>query len=79
MNPLARLARVGRIASLVTLVLAIPLIADAAVRKEGTWPASDKKVSFDFEGKPSEGLKKLAEEAGWSLVRSEERRVGKEC
>ena len=38
------------------------------MRREGAWPASDKKVSFDFDGKPSEGLKKLATEAGWSLV-----------
>lgn len=67
-GPLSRLARVARVASLVTLVLAVPLVADAAVRREGAWPASDKKVSFDFDGKPSEGLKKLATEAGWSLV-----------
>jgi hypothetical protein len=67
-GPLSRLARVARVASLVTLVLAIPLVADAAVRREGAWPASDKKVSFEFDGKPSEGLKKLADEAGWSLV-----------
>ena len=70
MNPLSRLARVGRIASLVTLALFIPLAAEAAVHKEGTWPASDKKVSFEFDGKPSDGLVKLAEEAGWSLVMS---------
>lgn len=70
MNPLSRLARVGRIASLVTLALFIPLAAQAAVHKEGTWPASDKKVSFEFDGKPSDGLAKLAEEAGWSLVMS---------
>ena len=67
-GPLARLARVARVASLVTLVLAVPLVADAAVRREGAWPASDKKVSFAFDGKPSEGLTKLADEAGWSLV-----------
>jgi hypothetical protein len=67
-GPLSRLARVARVASLVTLVLAVPLVADAAVRREGAWPAADKKVSFDFEGKPSDGLKKLASEAGWSLV-----------
>ena len=67
-GPLSRLARVARVASIVTMVLAVPLVADAAVRREGAWPASDKKVSFDFDGKPSEGLKKLADEAGWSLV-----------
>ena len=67
-GPLSRLARVARIASLVTVVLALPLGADASLRREGAWPASDKKVSLDFEGKPSDGLKKLADEAGWSLV-----------
>jgi hypothetical protein len=70
MNSLSQLARVGRIASLVTLALFIPLAAEAAVHKEGAWPASDKKVSFEFDGKPSDGLVKLAEEAGWSLVMS---------
>ncbi len=70
MNPLSQLARVGRVASLVTLALFIPLAAEAAVHKEGAWPASDKKVSFEFDGKPSDGLVKLAEEAGWSLVMS---------
>jgi hypothetical protein len=68
MNPFARLARVARIGTLVTLALAVPVIADAAVRKEGAWPAADKRVTFDFDGKPSDGLKKLASEAGWSLV-----------
>jgi hypothetical protein len=68
LGPLSRLARVARVASLVTMVLAVPLVADAAVRREGAWPASDKKVSLDFDGKPSDGLKKLADEAGWSLV-----------
>jgi hypothetical protein len=69
MNSLARLARVGRLGALVTLALAAtPVMAGAAVRKEGTWPASDRRVSLEFEGKPSEGLKRLADEAGWSLV-----------
>jgi hypothetical protein len=76
MTPLARLARVARIGSLVTLALAVPMIADAAVRKEGAWPTADKKVSFEFEGKPSDGLKKLAEEADWSLVVSKGITVG---
>ena len=65
MKPLHRLAR---ITAAVALLVALPLSADANVRKEGNWPASDKKVSFEFDGKPSEGLKQLAEEAGWSLV-----------
>jgi len=57
------------VASIVTLALAIlPAAADASVRREGAWPAAEKKVSLEFEGKPSEGLEKLAEEAGWSLV-----------
>lgn len=68
MKSFARLARVARIGTLVTLALSVPMIADAAVRREGSWPAADKKVSFEFEGKPSDGLSKLAAEAGWSLV-----------
>ena len=71
MNPhgtLSRLARVARIASIITVALALPLGAHASVRREGAWPAADKKVSLDFDGKPSDGLKKLADEAGWSLV-----------
>ncbi len=67
-GPLSRLARVARIASIITVALALPLGADASVRREGAWPASDKKVSLEFDGKPSDGLKKLADEAGWSLV-----------
>ncbi len=68
-GPFARLARVARVASMLTLAIAfIPVAADAAVRREGAWPAAEKKVTFDFEGKPSEGLEKLAEQAGWSLV-----------
>jgi hypothetical protein len=50
------------------LTIALPLAANAAVRKDGAWPAAEKTVSFDFEGRPSEGLEKLAREAGWSLV-----------
>lgn len=65
MNPLSKLARLFAVAA---LVVAVPTAAGATVRKEGDWPASEKKVSFDFDGKPSEGLQKLAHEAGWSLV-----------
>jgi hypothetical protein len=66
------IARFGSIAALTALLVAVPFGAGAAVRKEGSWPAADaeKKVSFEFEGKPSAGLKKLAHEAGWSLVLS---------
>ncbi len=52
------------------LALSLPLGASAEVRKEGAWPSSEKKVDLEFDGKPSEGLKKLASEAGWSLVMS---------
>jgi hypothetical protein len=65
MNPLFRTVRV---LSAVALVTAVPLTAGATLRKEGNWPASEKKVSLEFDGKPSEGLQKLAHEAGWSLV-----------
>jgi len=68
MNPLTKLTRVARVGYLVTLALALPLTAAGAVRREGTWPADEKKVSLDFDGKPSAGLEKLASEAGWSLV-----------
>ena len=63
-----QLHRLTRIMAAAALLVALPLSAGATLRKEGSWPASDKKVSLEFEGKPSEGLSKLAEEAGWSLV-----------
>lgn len=65
-----RIGRFARIAPFLLLALALPMTALASVRKEGAWPASDKKVSLEFEGKPSEGISKLASEAGWSLVMS---------
>ena len=65
MNPLIHVAR---IATIVFFAALLPLTAHATVRREGSWPAADKLVSFEFEGKPSEGLRKLADEAGWSLV-----------
>ncbi len=65
MNPYRRFAW---IAATVAMLVALPLSASATVRKEGSWPAADKKVSLEFEGKPSEGLQKLAREAGWGLV-----------
>jgi cytoskeletal protein CcmA (bactofilin family) len=67
MNPLVKLAR---FLGVTALIMAVPLAADATVRREGNWPSPDKKVSFEFDGKPSEGLKHLADEAGWSLVMS---------
>ncbi|MFO0678333.1 MAG: hypothetical protein U0169_17480 [Polyangiaceae bacterium] len=43
--------------------------ADAAVRHEGTWPESEKKVTLDVSGAPrSEAIRKLGEAAGWSIV-----------
>lgn len=50
------------------LAFALPFTAGATVKKEGSWPDVEKKVDLTFEGKPSEGIKRLAEEAGWSLV-----------
>lgn len=72
MKPISQLGRFGCIAAVTALLVAVPFGAGASVRKDGTWPASDqeKKVSFEFDGKPSEGLQKLAKEAGWSLVLS---------
>ena len=59
---LAALAVVG------VLAFALPLRAGAAVKREGVWPAVEKKVDLSFDGPPSEALKELAHEAGWSLV-----------
>jgi hypothetical protein len=50
------------------LAFALPFSAGATVKKEGTWPGVEKKVDLEFDGKPSEGLRRLAKEAGWSLV-----------
>lgn len=72
MKGIKGLGRFGCITALTALLVAVPFGAGAAIRKEGTWPASaeEKKVSFEFDGKPSAGLQKLAHEAGWSLVLS---------
>lgn len=72
MKAIKDIARFGSIAAVTALLVAVPFGAGAAVKKEGTWPAAEaeKKVSFEFDGKPSAGLKKLAHEAGWSLVLS---------
>ena len=64
-----------RITAAVALLLALPLSAGANVRKEGGWPASDRKIDLEFDGKPSEGLAKLAEEAGWSIVVSKDIKI----
>ncbi|MBS2019772.1 MAG: polymer-forming cytoskeletal protein [Deltaproteobacteria bacterium] len=63
-----RIGRFARIAPFLLLAVSLPVTALGSVRKDGAWPAQDKKVSFEFEGNPSEGISKLASEAGWSLV-----------
>jgi hypothetical protein len=50
------------------LAFALPFSAGAAVKKEGNWPVTEKKVDLTFDGAASDGLKKLAKEASWSLV-----------
>jgi hypothetical protein len=52
----------------VLVAFALPATAGATLKKEGVWPAEEKKISLDFDGKPSEGLQELAKSAGWSLV-----------
>lgn len=64
---MSALGRYAWIASIFTLSAVLPASAGASLRKEGTWPG-DKPVSIAFDGRPSEGLSKLANEAGWSLV-----------
>ena len=61
-------ARFVSMLGIAALAFAIPFTAGATVKKEGAWPATDKVVGLEFEGKPSDGLKRLAKEAGWSLV-----------
>lgn len=52
---------------LATFVL--PSAALATVKKEGTWPEDEKRVSFDAAHvSRSEALAKLADAAGWNLV-----------
>jgi len=50
------------------LAFALPFSAGAAVKKEGNWPTAEKKVDLTFDGMPSDGLRRLAKEASWSLV-----------
>jgi hypothetical protein len=57
-----------RFVLVVLVAFALPATAGATLKKEGVWPAEEKKVSLDFDGKPSEGLQELAKSAGWSLV-----------
>ncbi len=64
------------------LALALALLtvreAGAAVRREGTWPTTEKTVTFRHDGTRDRGVKKLAEEAGWSLVLPESAALGDE-
>lgn len=61
-------ARILRFFLITALAFVVPFSAGATLKKEGAWPSSEKKVTFEFEGKPSEGLQALAKQAGWSLV-----------
>lgn len=50
-------------------VLALAAPALGTVKREGTWPASDVKVSLDVHRVPrDEAIRKLADAAGWSVV-----------
>jgi hypothetical protein len=63
--------KVGRFLTLAAIALAsfvLPVTAGATVKREGSWPAVEKKVDLEADGPPSEALKQLAHEAGWSLV-----------
>jgi hypothetical protein len=62
------LHRFIRFLLVVLVAFALPATAGATLKKEGVWPAEEKKISLDFDGKPSEGLQALAKSAGWSLV-----------
>lgn len=64
MKPVRLLSMFG----VAALAFALPFSAGATVKKEGSWPVAEKKVDLEFEGKPSDGLERLAKEAGWSLV-----------
>ncbi len=47
----------------------VAVTANAEVRREGTWPPADAKVTLDLNGAPRGlAVRKLAEAAGWSLV-----------
>jgi len=54
---------------LVVASLGAATAADARVRREGDWPDADKAVTLDVDGAPRvQALRRLADEAGWSLV-----------
>jgi hypothetical protein len=64
MKPVRFLSLLG----VAAIAFALPFTAGATVKKEGSWPVVEKKVDLEFDGRPSDGLKKLAKGAGWSLV-----------
>ncbi len=64
MKPVRFLSMLG----VAAIAFALPFTAGATVKKEGSWPMTEKKVDLEFNGKASDGLKALAKEVGWSLV-----------
>lgn len=63
-----KLGRLLTFAAIGLLAFALPVSAGATVKREGAWPATEKRVDLEVDGPPSEALKSLAREAGWSLV-----------
>jgi hypothetical protein len=67
MKTIMKLQSIGVFALLGTLALSGP--AEASLRKAGTWPKEEKKVSLDVKHvSVDEALEQLADKAGWSLV-----------
>lgn len=61
--------RLWSCAAVIAGVLALSPEALAKVKREGTWPEAEKKVSLDVSRAPrDEAIRKLAEAAGWSVV-----------
>jgi hypothetical protein len=59
----------SKIAALTLLGLcAVTTNAHAQTVRAGSWPEHDKSVSLSFDGSKEEALRKLADQAGWSLV-----------
>ncbi|EYF02166.1 polymer-forming cytoskeletal protein [Chondromyces apiculatus] len=51
------------------LSLSFAGVTSAAVKREGEWPSRDKAITLDLDGVPrNEALKRLAGEAGWSVI-----------
>lgn len=63
-----RFRRTLGLAALLTLSL-VAVSASAEIVKEGSWPASERKVTLSVDSLPrSEAVKRLADKAGWSVV-----------